>query len=265
MNIKMRVFEVLEGDPRSGWKSSAFSLAIMALIFLNVVAVVLETVRDLEAAYSPVFAAFEIFSIIVFTAEYVLRLWVCTLHPRFADPFWGRIRFAMTPFALIDLLVIAPFYLPFFAAGDFRFLRAVRLYRILVLFKLSRYSHSLKLLGAVVNAKREELLIAVSVLAMLLVVSSSLVYYVENPAQPERFSSIPAAMWWSIATLTTVGYGDICPITPLGKFFGAIIAVFGIAMFALPAGIIAAGFTEEMGRHKAPSRVCPHCGKRLND
>jgi len=129
---------------------------------------------------------------------------------------------------------------------------------------MGRYSESIKLFGKVLRAKKEELFIVVFAVFILLIISSSLLYYVEYEAQPEIFSNIPAAMWWGVATLTTVGYGDIYPITPAGKFLGAIISLLGIGLFALPAGVLSAGFIEEIRKIKEPVKTCPYCGANLN-
>ncbi|MCI0486018.1 MAG: ion transporter, partial [Blastocatellia bacterium] len=191
-------------------------------------------------------------------------LWSCTTDKSFERPIAGRIRFALTPLALIDLVAILPFYLPMIFALDLRFVRILRLFRVLRLFKMARYSESLKTLGNVLKLKKEELVVSLLVLSILLVFASSLIYYAENESQPEVFSSIPAAMWWGIATLTTVGYGDIYPVTPAGKILGAIIAVLGIGMFALPAGVLASGFAEEIQKRRREKNLCPHCGNDID-
>jgi voltage-gated potassium channel len=145
---------------------------------------------------------------------------------------------------------------------DLRFLRAIRLIRILRLFKLGRYNESIQQFGRVIRAKKAELLTTVFIIFILLIVASSLLYYVEHAAQPEKFSSIPEAMWWGVVTLTTVGYGDIYPITGLGRFLGAIISLLGIGLFALPTGLLSAGFVEEIGRKRAKTQAkCPKCGE----
>jgi voltage-gated potassium channel len=133
--------------------------------------------------------------------------------------------------------------------------------RIVRVAKLGRYSESLQTLGRVFAAKKEQLVSTLFILLMLLVVSSCLMYYVEQAAQPDRFSSIPAAMWWSVTTLTTVGYGDVCPVTITGKLVASVIAILGIGMFALPTAILGSGFLEEIAPKK-PAK-CPHCGKEI--
>jgi len=157
---------------------------------------------------------------------------------------------------MIDLFAILPFYLPMIIPLDLRFIRAVRLFRLFRLFKLGRYSKALLLLKKVLKEKKEELILIIFVVILLLIIFSSLMYFIEKEAQPEAFSSIPEAMWWGIITLTTVGYGDVYPITPLGKIIGALIAFLGIGIFALPAGILASGLVEivrrkEMNNYKS--------------
>lgn len=262
--IKKRTYEILEKAADGDLASRIFDIFIMSLIFLNVIAVILETVKGIALHFMPLFQTFEIVSVVIFTIEYLLRLWSCTVYKKYKAPFRGRFRFALTPMAIVDLVAILPFYIPMLIPFDLRFVRVLRLMRMFRLFKMGRYSDSLKTLGNVLKRKKEELLITVFVVGILLVFISSLMYYVENEAQPEAFSSIPAAMWWGVATLTTVGYGDAYPITTLGKFLGAIIALLGIGMFALPAGILGGGFVEEMRKKQDKRTVCPHCGKEID-
>lgn len=236
---------------------------IISLIFLNVLAVILESVAALAESYAVFFRVFEIFSIAIFTIEYGLRIWTCTVKKRFSKPVSGRLRYAFTPLALIDFMAIIPFYLPIILGVDLRFLRALRLFRLFTLFKLMRYSHSLDLIGKVVKEKKEELLVTFAGTMLLLVLASGIIYFIENAVQPEAFSSIPAAMWWGVSTMTTVGYGDIYPITSLGKLFGGIVAILGLGTFGLPAGIIAYGFIEEIQNHRYRPVTCPHCEKEI--
>jgi len=164
-------------------------------------------------------------------------------------------------YAIIDLLSFLPFYLPAFIPIDLRFLRILRLFRLIRVMKLGRYSDAMKMFHAVVAKTKEELLLALSILFIVLVLASSIMYYAEHDAQPEKFASIPDAMWWAVVTLATVGYGDIYPITPLGRFIGAVVVVTGIAIFALPAAILSAGFIEEIQEKKVV--ICPKCGHRI--
>lgn len=261
--IKKRVFEIIERASPDDLPSKIFDISIMLLISSNVTAVILETVKSLSVRYILLFRGFEVFSVIAFTVEYGLRLWSCTTDKKFDSPVLGRIRFAITPLALVDLAAILPFYLPMIFHADLRFIRAIRLFRLFRIFKLGRYSESMKTFGNVLKAKKEELFITIFVVFILLIIASSLMYFIENVAQPEVFSSIPAAMWWGVATLTTVGYGDVYPVTPLGKVLGAIIAILGIGMFALPAGILGSGFVEEIQKRQKRQEICPHCGKNI--
>jgi len=241
--------------------SKVFDIFIVTLILLNVASMILESVASIQAAMPRWFTVFEYISVAIFSLEYVLRVWSCVEEPEYKRPVMGRIRFALTPLALVDLLAVLPFYLPFLNI-DLRVLRMFRIARIMRIAKLGRYSESLQTLLRVLRTKKEQLVSAVFILLILLVVAASVMYYAEHSAQPQAFSSIPAAMWWAVSTLTTVGYGDVYPITTIGKFMGSIIAVLGIGMFALPTGILGAGFVDELQRKK-PSQ-CPHCGKDLS-
>ena len=156
--------------------------------------------------------------------------------------------------AVIDLLAILPFYIPMLIPIDLRFLRVLRLTKILRILKLNRYSKSLQLLGKILKNKRADLLVTVFVTTILIIFASSLMYYIENPAQPEQFPNIVASFWWAITTLTTVGYGDLYPITILGKILSGVIALLGIGLVALPTGIISSGFIEELSQRKKGKR-----------
>lgn len=266
-NLKYTIYKILEKSTRENLIGLVFDYFIIILIFLNVTAVILETVPAIEKSLKSFFYIFELFSVIVFTLEYLARVYSITSEKKYSHPIKGRIQYIFSFMAIVDLLAILPFYLPFLIKVDMRFLRALRLLRFLRILKIGRYSESIQLLGSVVKSKREELTITFYVLFILLIIASSLMYYFEHAAQPQNFSSIPAAMWWGIATLTTVGYGDIYPITVLGKLTGAIIAVLGIGIFALPAGIIASGLIEQI-QHKnekkySSPQYCPHCGKKI--
>ncbi|HNV46391.1 MAG TPA: ion transporter [Spirochaetota bacterium] len=264
-SIRMRLHQIMEPAVEGDRASKVFDVGIMALIVVNVLAVILETVKSIESEFGEILYRFEVFSVAVFTVEYALRLWSCVEDDRFARPVLGRLRYMVSPIALIDLLAVLPFYLPLFLALDLRFIRVLRLFRIFRLFKIGRYSESMKRMGAVFRKKKEELGLAVFIVLILLVFTSCIMYYVEHEAQPEAFSSIPRAMWWGVATLTTVGYGDVYPMTAIGKVLGAVIALLGVGMVALPAGIIASGFAEEIHASREEAKlVCPHCGKTFD-
>lgn len=262
-NVRSSVFNVLNTARSTNRLQRIINTFLFGLILLNVAAVILETVDVLHENFAAYFHVFEIFSVIVFSVEYILRVWSCTCNEAYKNPIIGRIKFIFTPMALIDLWAILPFYLPMLIPIDLRFLRAMRLLRIMRIFKIGRYSTAVAILSAVIRRKKEELSITLATLIILLIMASSLMYLIEKNAQPEAFSSIPAAMWWGIVTLSTVGYGDVYPVTVLGKMLGMVIAILGIGMFALPAGILGSGFVEEIQSRQKPKTICPHCGKEI--
>lgn len=262
MALKQRVWQILEVDRAGDKVSRAFDVFIFTLIVLNVLAFILGTVEDIAREFGAYLDGFEQFSVAVFTLEYVARVWSCAAKPAYACPVIGRLRFMLTPLALVDLLAILPFYLPFVGI-DLRFVRLLRLFRIFRIAKLARYMESLQLLGRVFMQKKEELATTLVVLIFLLIFAASLMYYAEHPVQPQAFPDIPAAMWWAVATLTTVGYGDVYPVSPLGRLLGAVVAILGIGLFALPTAILGSGFLDEIQKKRKGSRVCPHCGKPL--
>ncbi|MGN8215501.1 MULTISPECIES: ion transporter [Halococcus] len=250
---------------KGGPAAQAVDWLIAGLIVCNVVAVVCGTVDPLFTRYQAVFYTFELVSVGVFTAEYVLRVWSATATEKDDHPVFGRLRFMTRPAVVIDLLAVAPFYLGTVVfVSDLRVLRALRLFRFLRLFKLARYSRSVARFERVVKRKTGDLIVAIAGTSLLLTLASSLMYFVEHDAQPEAFSSIPAALWWGVVTLTTVGYGDVYPVTPLGKLLGATVAVLGTGLVALPASILASGFIADDADTDPGPDQCPHCGHDLD-
>lgn len=248
-SLRARLYHILEAGKTSDRASLIFDLSITTLIIANVVAFSLETVPAIEAVYGRHLEVFNVASVAVFTIEYLVRIWVCTEHGpyRRLSTVRARWRFVRTPMMIVDLLAIAPFYLAFFFAID---LRVLRVFRLLRFFKLARYSPALMSLSRVLWLERRALAAALIVMSGALLVSSTLLYFIEREAQPEAFGSVPAAMWWSIATLTTVGYGDVVPITAAGRMIGGLVMLLGLGMFALPIGIIATGFSQEIHRRE---------------
>ncbi len=261
-NLRYFIFKMLEVTHHDDLLGKAFDNFMITLISLNVIAFAFETVYSISIPYKSYFNNFETFSVIVFTIEYCLRLWTCTLERKYRHPLWGRVKFIFKPLSAIDLLSILPYYL-FVFFPNLVFVREIHLLRLARLLKIGRYSESMRTLGNVVAAKRHDLLSAIFTVFTLLMFSASLVYFVEHASQPELFSSIPASMWWSVVTLTSVGYGDVYPITPIGKLLGGVISVLGLGLVALPTGILASGFAEEVQR-KRSNPTCPHCGKDLD-
>jgi voltage-gated potassium channel len=261
MPLQRRTWEVLEVAQSGDRGSRTFDIGILLLIALNVVAVILETVQPIEVRYGDALLWFERVSVLVFSIEYLARIWSAPADERYRGAVRGRLRFVRTPLAVVDLLAVLPFFLP--ALGvDLRFIRALRLMRLFRIAKAGRYMNALRLFHAVAVSKREELVLTTCVLALLLLVASSLMYFAGNGAQPDAFSSIPATMWWAVPTLTTVGYGDIYPVTALGRVLGSAVAVLGVGLFALPTAILGSGFVDEIGKAKRPPR-CPRCGNDL--
>lgn len=256
-----RSLEVSSGQ-RRGW-SFVFNVVLITIITLNAIAIVLHTVPAYSRQYNRLFSDFELFSVGFFTVEYLLRVWVCVENDKYRHWFRGRLRYIVSTNALIDMLAIFPFYFSLFAT-DLAIVRILRLFRIFRLFRISRYSHAFRLIKGVVTDKKEELVLSIVLVIFMLLIVSSVMYYVEHPAQPDKFTSIPATMWWGVSAMTTVGYGDILPITPLGKLLGGIAAIMGIGLFALPTGILVSGFNEHIRFEKRPKvHHCPHCGKEL--
>ena len=272
--IRQRIYEIVETPREDDRASILFDMFIVSMIFLSIAGLVLASIPTFLENHFFLILGIELLTGVVFTIEYLLRIWACTADPAYARPVTGRIRYALGLFQVIDIVALLPYYLALFFPFNVEFLRVLRLLRLI---KLGKYSRSFSLMVRVVDRNKQSLLSALSVLLIILVIASSLMYYAEHAAQPDVYSSIPAAMWWGLITLATVGYGDMVPITPLGKILGGVIALIGIGVFALPAGIIASGFTEvleeEEEKKKAKKNrnlascprieICPHCGREI--
>jgi voltage-gated potassium channel len=262
MSLQHRTWQILEPAGKGDAASRRFDAILLSLIALNVLAVIVESVPWVRRDFGWHLTRFEWFSIAVFSVEYLARLWSSPSDLRFRGAILGRLRFVRSPMAIVDLLAVLPFFLPFLGV-DLRVARVLRLLRLFRAAKLWRYVRALGLLAGVVRSRREELVLTTVLLLALLLVASSLMYFAENQAQPEAFSSIPAAMWWAVATLTTVGYGDVYPVTVLGRLLASVVAVLGIGFFALPTAIVGSGFIEELGRRRHGRDRCPTCGQPL--
>ena len=243
------------------------NIFIIVLIILNVTAVIIETVPSIDEPLKKFFNDFDLISVIIFAIEYLLRVWSSNHDPRYKHSIYGRLRYMVSPAALIDLLAILPsglFYLHVFVGIDLRMLRILRLLRFFRLFRLTAYTKATKLVVNVFKSRFNELMLAFILTIFLIIISSCMVYFAEHPAQPDSFTSIPDTIYWAVVTLTTVGYGDMVPVTIVGKIFTVIILLMGITLLALPAGIITSGFLEEMRKSRKPVVYkCPHCGKEF--
>jgi voltage-gated potassium channel len=273
--LRRRVHEILDHTEPDDPPAALLAAALVLLITANVVAIVLKSEAGIDAVWHSWFDGFEVASVALFTVEYVFRVWsaVESEHGHYRRPLLGRLRYMLTPLALVDLIAILPFYLSFLIPVDLLF---VRVFRMFLIFKLTRYQASMNLLARVLRNEAGSIAAALFVLAMLLVVAASFAYLAEHEAQPRVFASIPDAMWWAIVTMTTVGYGDMVPVTPFGKVVGGVIAIIGLGMVALPAGLLASGFSEQMhqrrqefeaavGRTLARGTITPEEGDELKE
>jgi voltage-gated potassium channel len=290
-SLRHRLAVLFEDEEPRSVLTRAFNLALAVLIILNVSCVVLESVEEIRRHFGPAFDLFEQAATAFFAVEYVCRVWASVdFHSRnYRDPLWGRLRYMRSFFALVDLVAVLPAVIGFFGAADFRVLRLLRLLRML---KLIRHSTTFGLLFAVLREEARAISALLFVLLLTVTVSASLMYMLESEEQPAVFSSIPAAMWWAIETLTTVGYGDMVPVTTVGRIIGGIVSIVGIGTLALFSGLITVGFLDQLKSYReqhpkvavAVSRTtirvtqgnadlvtdgvghlqCPHCGGPLS-
>jgi len=271
--VKKKVHGLLHPDivGDKHW-DKVINVFIITLIILNIIAVMLETMPAIEKNLGIMrfFHYFDWVSVIIFTIEYVLRVWSCNHEEKYRHSIWGRLKYMVSPGALIDLIAILPSYLHAFIGLDLRILRMLRLLRFLRLFRLTAYMKSAHMITNIFKRRRNELGLSLILVIFLIIISSCIMYFAEHltPAPGEEFSkftSIPATIWWSVVTLTTTGYGDMYPSTDIGRVMASIIMLTGVAFFALPAGIITAGFLEEFRKNNKKGHTkCPHCGKDID-
>jgi voltage-gated potassium channel len=219
-----------------------FDKFIYVLIILNIVAMIMQSHVSLNLAYGNAFGIFERTSIFIFSFEYLYRVFIAFKD----DKLKGVSKYVFSVFGIIDLISILPFYLNTFIKVDGRFLRILRLFRLTRIFKLGRDSSSLKLFTKALSSVKNELRFTLFLSALMILFSASAIYYLENEAQPEKFSSISESIWWATVSLATVGYGDVYPVTIGGKIFASLISLIGIGVVAIPTGIISASFVEEI-------------------
>lgn len=264
--VKKRIFEIIQAAENGDIASKIFDLFIIGLIIVNVLIVILDTFA-LPARLKSIFSVIETVSVIIFTGEYILRLWTADLLFPSLGPVKSRLRYMVSFMALIDLFAILPFYIPFLIPVDLRVLRTLRVIRLFRLFKVNRYTNALSKIGDVFKRKASQLFSSMLIVFLLMIIASVIMYNVENPAQPEVFSNAFSGLWWAIATLTTVGYGDIYPITAAGKILSAIIALLGIGLVAVPTGIVSSGFMEQIDDKEGKDgakHFCPYCGHKID-
>jgi len=257
MTLRQRIHVLLhnpEGDdPASLW----FNRGLAVLILANAAAVALETVPNFAIGHEAELAALEAFSLLFFLLEYAARWWVCVEHDKYRGKAWPRLRWAVSLVSLADLAALASFFLPF----DLRFLRLLRLMRLIRVTNMRTFAATLDRLRESVRERRDLLAVSAMLMFIALFISAALLYHFEHAAQPKVFSSIPAALWWAIVTLMTVGYGDMYPVTLAGKVCAAAAMIFGVAIFALPGAILTSAVIS--ASEKSPPATCPHCGRPL--
>ena len=249
-DTRKRLWQILEKGSSKDKASVYTDIFLICLIVLNIIAVLLETVDSIYNIYSFEFLVFERISTIIFLVEYILRVWVAIENDKKNknnSKLILRLKYMITWPAIIDLLAVLSGILPMIFNVDLRILRALRMLRLL---KFSRYFKVMNLLLGVLREEKQSFLAAMFLLTIAMLIASTGIYIFEKDAQPEKFGSIPAAMWWAVATLTTVGYGDVTPITSMGKLFGAIVTIIGIGTVALPSGILASGFSDQLKRRQ---------------
>ncbi|MGD0837488.1 MAG: ion transporter [Polyangia bacterium] len=233
----------------------AVQALIVSAILVSVLATILETVPRLQS-YGSLFDRIELVCTFLFTAEVLLRIWSANgLGSPYVQRRSPRLSYLLSPGGVVDLLAIVPCYL---GANTFIVVRSFRLLRVFRLAKLARYSAALGLLAKAIRMRRRELTALAIVGALTILISATLVYSAEHEAQPNAFASMPDALWWALSTLTTVGYGDIYPVTALGRVCASVIMILGIGLVALPTGLVGSAFYE-LTQH----RVCPHCGREV--
>ena len=261
--IILYAYRMLEDPTNTNNFERGFQYFMTILIAANVVFVIIESEKAIFEQYQSLFFYFDVFSVTVFTIEYIGRIVVCKVNPKYKNSRYGTLRFIASPMMLADLVAIMPFFMAFFLPFvDLRIIRVIRLLRLFRMFHLTKYIESMNILIDTFKAKSSDLTVAFFILFITLIFASSLMYGAEHEAQPEAFPSILQSMWWGVITLTTIGYGDVYPVTGAGKIIGAGIAILGIAVYAIPSGIMASAFIEMLRKKKGDK--CPHCGKDIH-
>lgn len=243
--FRQKVFSLLNPTPTSGDLHHIIDHVIVVLVLLSVISIILETVPWIHKPFQAEFYAIEIFTVVIFSLEYIGRLYSCCEIPKYQEPIVGRIKYIFTVGALIDLVAVLPFFigLAFHEEFDLRFLRVFRLSRLL---KITRYTGTLNTMYKAIYRERRVLFAAAFMMILLVILTASLGFEFEHAAQPDKFDTIPDAMYWAVITLASVGYGDLTPITPMGKAMTVVISLIGIGIFAIPAGLMASAFTDQL-------------------
>ncbi len=232
-------------DPRA-WRHKGLSPTNLILAWLIVFAAVvgiLQTEPELENRFGPAFVATELVLALIFLAEYLARFWTIAEEPGDTPPWRCRLRFVLSPWSILDLIVIVVSLLPF-VVGNASILRMARLARIVRLAKLGRMSDAMTHLTRAVRICKDELVLVIALAGAVLIAAATALYWIEGDIQPDKFGSVPRSMWWAVVTMTTIGYGDVFPITPGGKVAAGTLAIVGVGLIALPAGIMAGALSQ---------------------
>lgn len=271
--LEHKIYNLIREDDVNTFHADIVDGFLMLLVITSVFVAFFNTF-EIASNFQNTLNFLELLFVVLFTIEYVLRLWTAELMYPQMDPWKARIKYAITPMAIIDLLSILPFYLPItgIRVGT---LKAFRLVRLLRVFKINRYTSALTLIGRVLRTRASQLISSIGVIAVLIFIASMLMFDIEHQAQPEVFNNALSAMWWAMSTITTVGYGDIYPITTLGRVLSALITFLGIGLTAIPTGIISAGFIEQSTvlknerekkkeyHNQEGAKYCGHCGQPI--
>lgn len=256
-SLRQAVFHVLHKPQPHSRVARYVNYALALLILANCAAVALETIPSIYQSHKALFFWLEAVSTSLFFIEYACRLWVCVEQSRLSHPVFGRVRYIFQPLPLLDFIVIATYFAPV----DLRFLRIFRLTRLLRVLHLESFDQSMQRIGRAVGQRKHLLILSVALMLIAVYCLAALLYMVEHAVQPDKFSSIPETLWWAVVTLTTIGYGDITPVTPLGKLLAGAGAIFGIGVFALPTAIMTAAILDAGADAETH---CPHCGHRID-
>ncbi|MBQ3657040.1 MAG: ion transporter [Bacteroidales bacterium] len=286
-SIEKALYYIVDENDEHNKLSKFFNYFLMVLIILSVGEMALETDDDIFIPNRNYFRIFDFFTVMVFSAEYIIRILTAHLLPENRGKSrWHGIKSYIFSFAgIVDLLSILPFYLDF-TSLDLRVLRMLRLMRFFRVFKITRYNDSMKLVADVIWTKRSEIGVIMGLIVIIMIITSFIMFYAEHSLQPDKFPNVLGCFWWALVTMTTIGYGDVFPITPMGKIIGSLMAFLGIGLVAMPTGIISAGFLEKISEKKREERekkekekekpegnisedgkkhYCPYCGHKLDD
>jgi voltage-gated potassium channel len=246
-NVRRRIYHVLEQGPIGDRVSTTVDRFLVILILVNLIAVALESMPEYEARYGSAFAVIELFSLVVFTIEYALRFWSAVEHGphQHLHPTRARLKYALSPAGIVDLIAVLPFWFAMILPGD---LRVVLVFRMVRFFKFARYSPAMRSLLDVLYKERRALFGCMVIALGSALVAASLMHLAEGDVQPAKLGTIPEAFWWAIVTIGTIGYGDVVPVTALGKLIATGTIFAGLVMMALPVGIIATAFAEQIQR-----------------